>query len=219
MTTHRGVRSVGALLLVATTLCGCSSNVIAGEATAVDARPAPGGGVGTPTACAHVDAQLADIPSQNDAEPQLRVPQPAGWVRDDTLDSALIRYRMVNNALAANSFPANIVVALIHIKPIEPQGEFDKQEQSLRALPSTTNLVTSRGKQCGLPAATLTFNQPAVMPGGQLRQSKVRSMVVGTGGQEYLVTATVQSAAPDNLTYQQDAQLMLDGLQVSTPGL
>lgn len=199
-------------------LCGCGGRVVAGTATVGEgARTAVGGG--DVRACNHVDAPMVDIETQDNGEPLLRVPQPAGWIRDPNLDNQLIRYRMVNNAMARYILAPNIVVSLVHLSNVEAQAEFDKQKQSLQAMPSNSNLTGSRGMQCGYPAATLGFDQPPVAPGTPLRSVRARSMLVGTGAKQFLVTATVQSNDPDNPVFQKDAQVMLDGLQVTTPGV
>lgn len=217
MSACRGVR--GAVLALATVvaLTGCGK-VVAGTAT-VGAAAGTAGGGGDVHACNHVDAPMADISAQDDSEPLLRVPQPAGWVRDASLDNTLIRYRMVDNSLAKYILPPNIVVSLVHISNVEPKAEFDKQQQALQAMPANSNLVSSRGKQCGYPAASLSFNQPPIAPGTPPRALRVRSMLVGKGAHQFLVTATVQTNDPDNPAYQKDAQIMLDGLQVTTPGV
>lgn len=217
MIARRGVRGAAVALAAAAVLSGCGK-VVAGTATVGEAAGAPGGG-GDVRACNHVDAPMADISAQDDTEPLLRVPQPAGWVRDPSLDNNLIRYRMVNNSLTEYILPPNIVVSLVHVSNVEPKAEFDEQQQALQAMPANSNVVSSRGKQCGYPAASLSFNQPPIAPGTPQRTLRARSMLVGKGAHQFLVTATVQTNDPDNPSYQKDAQIMLDGLQVTTPGV
>lgn len=213
----QNVYRVTAVLIAAVAASGCASNVITGQATMGETVHAAAGG--DVRACNHVDAPLVDIDAQSDAEPLIRVPQPAGWVRDASLDNRIIRYRMVNSALTKYVLAPNIVVSLVHLSNTESQAAFDRQLKSLQAMRSNSDVVGSRGKQCGYPAASLSFNQPPVMPGTPPRAMRVCSMFVGTGEQEFLVTATVQTNDPDNPVFQKDSQQMLDGLQVTTPGV
>lgn len=206
-----------AMLAVVTALTACGGKVVEGRALRITAPGAVAGG--DLRACNHVDAPMVDIPTQGDAEPQLRVPQPDGWQRDESLDNQLIRYRMVNKAMTKYILAPNVVVSLVHLSDVDAEAEFDKQLASLRAMPSNTNVVSIRGKQCGYPATTLSFNQPPIAPGTPQRAVRARSMLIGTGAQQFLATATVQTNDPDNPAYQKDAQLILDGLQVSTPGV
>ena len=206
-----------AVLVVVAALTACGGKVVEGQALRITAPGAVAGG--DLRACNHVDAPMVDIPTQGDAEPQLRVPQPDGWQRDESLDNQLIRYRMVNKAMTKYILAPNVVVSLVHLSDVDAEAEFDKQLASLRAMPSNTNVVSIRGKQCGYPATTLSFNQPPIAPGTPQRAVRARSMLIGTGAQQFLATATVQTNDPDNPAYQKDAQLILDGLQVSTPGV
>lgn len=206
-----------AMLAVVTALTACGGKVVEGRALRITAPGAVAGG--DLRACNHVDAPMVDIPTQGDAEPQLRVPQPDGWQRDESLDNQLIRYRLVNKAMTKYILAPNVVVSLVHLSDVDAEAEFDKQLASLRAMPSNTNVVSIRGKQCGYPATTLSFNQPPIAPGTPQRAVRARSMLIGTGAQQFLATATVQTNDPDNPAYQKDAQLILDGLQVSTPGV
>lgn len=211
------VPTAAVVLTVVATLTACGGKIIEGQPSGIAAPRAIAGG--DLRACNHVDAPLVDIPTQGDAEPQLRVPQPDGWQRDDSLDNQLIRYRMVNKAMTRYILAPNVVVSLVHLSNVDAATEFDKQLASLRAMPSNTNVVSTRGKQCGYPAATLGLTQPAVAPGTPQRALRARSMLIGTGAQQFLATATVQSNDPDNPVYQKDAQMILDGLQVTTPGV
>jgi len=167
--------------------------------------------------CARVDAPLQDVPSHNDSEPLLRVPQLPGWNRVTKMDSEVIRFTLVNSDLIANNFAPNIVVTLEPTPPLDPQVVFDQQRDNLRDVVGATDMSEAPATVCGLPAEKLTFNLPAMGAAMGSRPAQALAVVAHIGRQQFLATATIQTTDANNPTYQQDSQTLLDGLQVLTP--
>ena len=216
------VRSV-ALIAVAASLAACGSDEPAspeellGGKTLPAAVPARGVGVGDAGACHQVAAPMLDIESRNDTEPQLRIPQPAGWERFTKLDSEILRFALANRNLVANQFAPNVVVTLEHTPDADPQAIFDQTRDNVVKMAGAQDRGVKAGTVCGLPAETVTYVAAAMGPASPARPISALQVVTRTGGQTYLVTATMQTTQPDNPTYQRDVETILTGLQVLPP--
>ncbi|TMS54832.1 hypothetical protein E0T84_04555 [Mycobacterium sp. DBP42] len=223
---HRSARRAAALLVLVGSLSACSSEKPASvEDLIKDHVPSPvrtptapvGDAMGDPNACAQFDGPLFDIPGRGAAEPQLRVPQAAGWNRSTKLDSEVIRFVLVNTDLTANQFAPNIVVTLEDAPKADVQTIFTQQHANLVKLAGAKDLAFEPATVCGLPAETITFTADPSGPGAHSRVVTVLSVPTSVGGHQYLVTATVQTTDPDSPTYQHDAKTLLDGFQVLPP--
>ncbi|WP_155946524.1 hypothetical protein [Mycobacterium sp. URHD0025] len=223
--THRSARRAAALLVTVVSLSACSSEKpVSIEEIFKDKVPtagtptaAVGDAIGDPNACAPFDGPLLDIPARGTAEPQMRVPQAAGWNRSTKLDSEIIRFVLVNTDLAANQFAPNIVVALEDAPKADVQTIFTQQHANLVKLAGAMDLASEPATVCGLPAETITFTAGPTGPGAHTRAVTVLSVPTIVDGHQYLATAAVQTTDPDNPTYQHDAKALLDGFQVLPP--
>lgn len=225
---HRSAAGAAALLVIGAALSACSSeepvsfeDIIKSHVPSPAARPTlatpVGDAMGDPNACAHSDGELIDVPARSDAEPQLRVPQAAGWNRSTKLDSEIVRLVLVNPDLVANQFAPNIVVTLEDTPKADVQTIFARQHDNLVKLAGATDLTSEPTTVCGLPAETITYTAAPTGPGTHSRVVTLLSVPTIVRGHQYLVSAAVQTTEPDNPTYRHDAKALLDGIQVLPP--
>jgi hypothetical protein len=216
------VRSV-ALMAVAASLAACGNDEPASPEELLNGKTipaaAPGGdvAVGAAGACHQVDAPMLDIESRNDTEPQLRIPQPPGWERFTRLDSEILRFALANRNLVANQFAPNVVVTLENGPDADPQVIFDQTRDNVVKMAGAKDVAVKAGTVCGLPAETVTYIGAAMGPAMPARPITALQVVTKTGGQTYLVTATMQTTQPDNPTYQRDVETILTGFHVLPP--
>lgn len=172
---------------------------------------------GDDSACTGPESVMVDVPARSSAEPQLRLPKPPGWIRFTQLDSELIRYSLVNESLTVDQFAPNIVVTIEPVPSDEAPTIYTQAQQNLTRLAGATDMSTEAVTVCGLPAERLRFRTPGIGESGLEQHVQALQIVTTSAGRSYLVSATVQTRDPDNATYQRDANLLLDGLQVLTP--
>lgn len=167
--------------------------------------------------CEEVDAPLTTIPEVKDDDPVMKIPQPQGWERTTKLDSELFRFTMVNRSLSEDGFASNVVVTLESVPGIEDPGElFDSQREALESGFGATDLRVTEGTLCGLPTEIVEYQTPVIgniapHPGSALMT------VLHADGVTYAVSVTIQTADPDNPTYQRDAEMILKGFQLLPP--
>jgi hypothetical protein len=183
----------------------------------VVAAPDMGKAAATASDCTSVDAPMTPIPDQTDEEPVMKIPQPEGWERVTMMDSELIRFTMRNEALVKDGFAPTVVVTLeSHPGIAEPREVFDAQQHALESGIGATNLTANETMLCELPAETMDYTTPQI---GTLppHPAKVLTVVMHVKDDTYAMTMTVQSADPDNPTYQRDAETILTGFQMLPP--
>src|ERR1700742_2944978 len=121
-TIHTTTRRVGlcaaGALAVAVSLAGCTT-VTPGVAVVGDRGP-----------CTHVDAPMLEIPADSATEPQMRIPQPAGWEHSAELQNMFDGVRF---AVAAADDPGrNAVGVFVDAVPeSDPHAIFDDYRASL----------------------------------------------------------------------------------------
>jgi hypothetical protein len=167
--------------------------------------------------CETVDAPLTTIPALRDDEPVMKIPQPQGWVRSTKMDSELLRFAMINRSLARDDFASNVVATLESAPGIEdPDGVFESQRESLESRFGATDLRVTKHTLCGLPAETVQYQTP---PMGNLapHPGTVVMAVLHTDDMTYAASVTIQTADPENPTYQRDADMILKGFQMLPP--
>jgi hypothetical protein len=187
-----------------------------------DARPVAGPDRSPVTAsdasqCEEADAPLTTIPAVNDGEPVLKIPQPPGWERSTMMDSELIRFAMLNDSLATETFAPNVVVTLESAPGIEePDVVFDSQRQALEAAFGATGLRVIERTLCGLPAETVHYQTPVL---GNVPPHPAIAVlgVLHTDDRTYAVSVTVQTTDPENPVYQRDSEEILKGFQLLPP--
>ena len=123
---------------------------------------------------------------------------------------------MRNISLANDGFASTAVVTLESQPGTSDPGEvFDGQHAALNGLGATDVKITQH-TLCGLPAETLNYMAPAMGPVGP-HPAMVVCVVLQTDDATFSVTATVQTADPDNPTYRRDADMILTGFQMLPP--
>ena len=161
--------------------------------------------------CTPVQAPLTSIPALAGGEPQLAIPQPAGWERNTMLDSRLIRFALVNKSLIANRFAPTVVVTLESADGARDARKLLEQGRSaLVTMGGATDLKVKPATLCGQPAETVDYVAGAM---GQLaaHPATVLAAVMQAGGTTYFVTVTIQTTDADNPTYRRDAETILTG--------
>jgi hypothetical protein len=176
--------------------------------------------VGDQGACTHVDAPMLDIPTATDGEPRMRIPTPAGWEPTDELNDvdAGIRFGLVSTGLIADEARRNVVVVTLEAVPdVDAQTIFDKTRTDLVDVLAEhnvpTDLTTTSGTVCGLPAETITYAGDAAHDAFPVT---ILSVVAKAGGDTYQA-AVVQTIHPANSTYERDAETILTGFEVLPP--
>src|SRR4051812_33409401 len=99
MTSIKRLGATLAACAVASSLSACSLPVGANVAVRATGRHDT-----SITQCQAAASRGARIPSHDAAEPQRRIPQPAGWERTTTIDSQFVRYSLVNRDLIHDAF-------------------------------------------------------------------------------------------------------------------
>lgn len=168
--------------------------------------------------CQQVDTPLVQIERVDGDEPTLMLPTPPGWNRVTGKDGDLLRYTMVNRKLTANGFSATAVAALESVSDaMDPEEMFAAQRRSIATLGvSEAGMDITDHEVCGLPAQTVKYQLP-VMNGIQPHPAIALFVLYQTDVRTYCAGLTVQSTAPDNLTYKRDADTIVDGFQVFSP--
>lgn len=172
-------------------------------------------------ACTHVGAPMVEIPTSG-AEPQMRIPEPAGWERSTEVEGvdATVRFAIANSGNGPIEHTTAVMVE--RVPDADAQTIFDDFEahlvQILDEEGMQTDLTRTAGEVCGLPSATFTY-AAAVMSLGTTMDEKATEeaknmlVVAESGGDTYLV-AVVQSTVPGNAKYQRDTETILKGLEV-----
>jgi hypothetical protein len=169
-------------------------------------------------ACTHVDAPMLDIPTVADSEPRIRIPHPPGWEPTDELNDLdeAIRFGLVSTEPVADQPPQNVVVVTLEPVPdVDAQTIFDKTRAELVDLLDEqnvpTDLTTTAGTVCGLPAETITYPGDAAL---EALPITILSVVAKVGGDTYQA-AVVQTIEPGNPTYERDDETI--GVEVLPP--
>ncbi|AUN43027.1 hypothetical protein ASU32_12740 [Tsukamurella tyrosinosolvens] len=152
------------------------------------------------------------LPTKAAGEPTLGLPQPAGWERETSQDSDVIRGAIVNKDLVTDAFAANAVITLENAKGMTPQQALDSQVDSLRQGLKVTGLQPVASTLCGYPSTTVTYTMPGSTPN---HRSTTVAVSIPDGANLWSVTVTVQSKMPDDPTYRRDSQAILSGLQIT----
>jgi hypothetical protein len=181
--------------------------------------------LGDPGPCAHVNATMVDVPTTSSTEPQMRIPQPAGWESTTQLEDpdTSIRLTAPNTDVDANEPLWNVVDVIVESVPdADAQTIFDGFQASLANILHEegvqADMTRTAGTLCGLPSETVTLAGADMRMGAALNAmpgSPVTTLLVvaESGGHTYLI-GVAQAIDPDNPTYQRDAETILAGFEV-----
>ncbi|MGE2729374.1 LpqN/LpqT family lipoprotein [Mycolicibacterium vaccae] len=209
-------RALAAIACTATLLAtGCAREITGSPVLAAGQTP---GQRWLPDAdCTTVEARLAEVPSLSPREPAVRIPIPAGWQRNSTMDSQVIRFALVAESLIANGFVPNAVVTLERARGVaDPRDVFEESRANLIRMMNAADLRSENTTTCGFPAETTTFTAPPMGPVPR-RSVIMHAVVAQRGNATYLVTLTIQTSNGADPTYQRDAEQIVDGFQVLLP--
>ena len=113
--------------------------------------------------------------------------------------------------------PTAVVTLESHPGITEPQEVFDAQQDALESGVGATDVRVSETTLCELPAETIDYITPHHRRTMPPHPATVLTAVMHTDNETYAMTMTVQSADPDNPTYQRDAETILTGFQMLPP--
>jgi hypothetical protein len=203
----------------AVTLAGCGSssdkpaesNASSGSSSTSSAAADAG------NACATVSAPLTVIDAKSPDEPKLSIPQPEGWERNTAQDSEIIRYVLVNKALAAESFAPNVVVTLEKVPStdVSPESILEQQRSGLSQA-GATDVQVDKTENCGSTAEIVNYRLPA-MGSAPERPARVLLTAVPFGSNTWSATVTAQAVNADDPTYQRDLDTIFTGFQMTAP--
>ena len=213
----RAARAVAVVAGAAAIVLGTACTRIVDDARVV-AAPDMGKAAATASDCTSVDAPMTPIRAHTDEEPVLKIPQPDGWQRVTLMDSDLIRFTMRYAAAPSTGgmVPTAVVTLESHRGLAEPREVFDSQKDALETALGATNVQTTETTLCELPAEMIDYTTPTlgILPP---HPAKVVTAVLQADDVTWAMTMTVQSADPDNPTYQRDVETILTGFQMLPP--
>jgi len=161
---------------------------------------------------------MLDVPASNSTEPQIRIPQPAGWERTPELeeDGPLTRLALSDNDAA-------VIVVVSSIPEDDPAIVFDDfhtgilmgaEQEGLSA-----DLTSTPGTVCGLPSETVSVATAKPAMGAALNALpsddpfKTVAVVANSGGDTYLI-AVAQVGGAEEPAQQNEADVILAGIEV-----
>lgn len=213
----RAVIAAGVLAGVVA-VSGCGGSSAPGPTSSPSASAQSSAAASAGDVCAAVSAPLSAIDARNPGEPRLLIPQPAGWERNTSLDSEVIRYVLSNRSLVAESFAPTVVVTLEHVPGTgaTPQQLLDQQRTTLESQGGATDLTVQPTTICGATAETIDYMLP---PQGAVAARPARVLLVAApyGDDTWTATVTTQAINADDPTYRQDSSAMLDGFEMLPP--
>jgi len=198
--------TTAAAAAVAVSLSACTA-VIDGAAVAGDRGP-----------CTHVGTPMLDVPANSSTEPQIRIPQPAGWERTPVLEGDGPSTR-----LALADAEAAVIVMVRSIPEDDPAVIFDNfhtgmligaEQEGLSA-----DLTRTPGTVCGLPSETISLAAAKPAMGGAVNTLpsddpfNTVAVVAESGGDTYLI-AVVQVGGSEDPAQQSEAEMVLAGIVV-----
>ena len=203
---RRFVLTAAAVAAVAVSLSACTA-VVDGAAVAGDRGP-----------CTHVGTPMLDVPASRSTEPQIRIPQPAGWERTPELENDSPSTR-----LALSDDDAAIIVMVRSIPEDDPAMIFDSFHtgllQGAEEEGVSADLTRMPGTVCGLPSEKISIAVAEPAMGGALNASpsddpfETVAVVAESGGDTYLI-AVVQVGGSEDSAQQSEAETVMSGIEV-----
>jgi hypothetical protein len=160
---------------------------------------------------------MLDVPANSSTEPQIRVPQPAGWERTPVLedDSPYTR-------LALSDGDAAVIVMVSSGPDDDAATIFDQFQAGMMEGAErdglSADLTRTPGTVCGLPAETVSIATAEPMGGAvntlpSDEPFKTVAVVAESGGDTYLI-AVVQVGGSEDPAQQSEAEIVLAGIEV-----
>ncbi len=195
--TRKTFALTAAVAAAAVSLSACTT-VVDGAAVAGDRGP-----------CTHVGTAMADVPAGRGTEPQIRIPQPAGWVHNPDFED------VPNARLSLTKADAAAVVVVRSIPDEDPAAIFDGYATGL-----TTGLeeegfpvdVARTPKTlCGLPSEMFSVD---IASAGATESLDTVGVVAESGDDTYLIAVLYASTDQTTAAVQAEAEKILSGLEV-----
>ncbi|MCF8587704.1 hypothetical protein [Gordonia liuliyuniae] len=148
-------------------------------------------------------------------EPEIRIPKLSGWTRISDFESEVARLTVADPSLTTEGYTANVVVS-IEKSSMSGDAEFDRQMQGLDKS-AVAGSVTRHdaASRCGYPSMLVDYQLQTPTP--EQIVSTATSLVVSVPGEPTSTTVlvTVQTANPDDATYLDAKQKILNGVRVA----
>lgn len=171
----------------------------------------------TGAGCAAVDAPLSRIPTDAN-EPVLQIPQPSGWERNAWMESdGIFRFALYNNAVMRDGVAASALVTLDEERGLTDADSIFMLKRGALSAIGATDITTEKHTVCGQPAETVRY-QTGEIAGLASHPATVLLVVLQGSDRTFTASLTMESADPDNGTFQRDAATMLAGFQMLPPG-
>ncbi|MCV7282231.1 LpqN/LpqT family lipoprotein [Mycolicibacterium flavescens] len=209
---------ITAVVLVTTLLAvGCTREASnpATEQTEASGTPTEQSKVtGTASACNVVSAPMTAVRSLAN-EPQIVIPQPAGWERDPENESEERRFAMANGSLKAGRI-ASATVALRTLQGHrDPATELESVRVRTEKDPGNTHVTATDTEVCGFPGQTVHFTRTS--DGLPSADETLLVVVVPAADETHQVAVTTRTTHGDDPEYQRAIGTILSGVQVLTP--
>ena len=213
----RAARAVAVVAGAAAIVLGTACTRVVDDARVV-AAPDMGKAAATASDCTSVDAPMTSIPAHTDEEPVMKIPQPDGLAagdddgfRSDPVHDALRGRPVQGRDGADGGGDAG--------KPSWPRraaGGVRLSEGRAGDRARRHDVQTTETTLCELPAEMIEYTTPplGILPP---HPAKVVTAVLQADDVTWAMTMTVQSADPDNPTYQRDVETILTGFQMLPP--
>jgi hypothetical protein len=206
--TRKTFALTAAAAAAAVSLSACTA-VVDGAAVAGDRGP-----------CAHVGTPMMDVPASRGTEPQIRIPQPAGWQRTPELEEE------PNARLALSKADAATVVMVRSIVDDDPAVIFDDFHtgltMSLEEEGFPVDVVRTPKTLCGLPAEVFSVDIAVPSMGGGMDAPPSESLdtmgVVAQSGDDTYLIAVIQTSTAQTPSVQREAETILSGFEVLPQG-
>lgn len=199
--------STAAALLTLGLLTGCGT---VSKVTPLKA-PESAAAEGTASAaCAPVDDPL--VTAKHEAgEPEIALPQPAGWERNTALDSQVIRMALANPSLARNNFAPNVVITAV-THPTDVEDAFRRELEGMSSSGSTALGSPEITTICGYPARIAEYTAEA-MGSAPVRPMTTTFVGIEQGASSTFIVALVgQSTNPADMD---QLRSIIAGVQIS----
>lgn len=169
--------------------------------------------------CADPTVELIDLKSFDDAEPMIRMPLPAGWERNTTMDSEFVRGTINAPDLADEdqmTMPViNVVIEDAGAAGVDADEVIDFELASLEQIGATINKRTPI-QVCGLPAER--FEVTAALMGPQEVDLTSVVIVYESGSALYAVVVTAQGPDTQDPQYLEAVDTVIEQIQVLPAG-
>lgn len=168
--------------------------------------------------CAEPGAPVVDLPTYASTDPIVGIPVPAGWERDSSLDSELIRGAFVSKGLAKDDFAPNVTIVAADVTSAVSSAQEGVQAQ-VDSIESIGGQILSQEDLtvCGHPAALAQVRLPAM--GAVPERDGSMLVIVSESGETLMATVlTLQTLDSADPAYRADAATIVEGVQIATPG-